>query len=233
MQLNTVSSLLPPGQLFPVASTQPSLPRPAERPAAPVANTPVAPSPPVAVDENKAPESPQASIFGSDTFSMFRQYAGQSASGAAAAFQLGERTSGFFREISKAFEGSGNGWTQARPGIEGAVMSGVHGAGIGALVSAGVALVSHGYQTMQGEISVEELSDHVLTDALSGAFAGFGGATLGGAGHLIMSSMGMAGLPLKIGTAIAGAVGGVLLAQMSQPMEDTPSQQKKQADKAA
>lgn len=224
MQLNTVSSLLPPGQLFPVASVQ--------RPVSPVTTPP-------AIDTPKTPESTEPispSIFGSDTFSTFSQYAGQSASGAFAAFQLGERTSHFYREISKAFEGgaaAGNGWTQARPGIEGAVMSGVHGAGIGALVSAGVAVASYGYQAMQGDISVEELTDHVLTDSLSGAFAGFGGATLGGAGHLIMSSMGMAGLPLKIGTAIAGAIGGVLLAQMSQPMEDTPSQQKKKTEQTA
>lgn len=227
MQLNTVSSLLPPGQLFPVASAQ----RPPSRPVelapspAPMADLPALPAEtPEPAEET---ESASSSIFGSDTFSAFRQYAGQSASGAAAAFQLGERTSNFYREISKAFEGSGNGWAQARPGIEGAVISGVQGAGIGALVSAGVALVSNGYQTMQGKMTVDELSDHVLTDSLNGAFAGFGGATLGGAGHLIMSSMGMAGLSLKIGTAIAGAVGGVLLAQMSQPMEDTPSQQRK------
>lgn len=225
MQLNTVSSLLPPGQLFPVASAQ----RPVSSPTA--IPTEGSPERPASADEKTEPQ--KSSIFGSDTFSTFRQYAGQSASGAAAAFQLGERTSGFFREISKAFEGSGKGWAQARPGIEGAVISGVQGAGIGALISAGVALASHGYQAIQGDISVEQLSDHVLTDALSGAFAGFGGATLGGAGHLLMSSMGMAGLSLKIGTAVAGAVGGVLLAQMSEPMEDTPSQQKKKAQAAA
>lgn len=227
MQLNTVSSLLPPKQLFRGAPVQ----GPLSPVTSPAVNTPEAPT---VSKEPTEPKSP--GIFGSDTFSNFSQYAGQSASGALAAFQLGERTSGFYRQISKAFESGsavGNGWTLARPGIEGAIMSGVQGAGIGALVSAGVAVASYGYQAVKGEISVEELTEHVLNGSLSGAFAGFGGATLGGAGHLIMSSMGMAGLPLKIGTAIAGAVGGVLLAQMSQPMEDTPSEQKKKAAQAA
>lgn len=223
MQLNTVSSLLPPGHLFPVDTVQ-----------APASVVTLSPS----TDTSKKPDpkpSKSPGVFGSDTFSTFRKYAGQSASGAFAAFQLGERTSGFYRQISKAFESgsTAGGWSRARPGIEGALMSGVQGAGIGALVSAGVAVASYGYQAIQGEISVDELTEHVLNDSLSGAFAGFGGATLGGAGHLIMSSMGMMGLPLKIGTAVAGAVGGVLLAQMSQPMEDTPSQQKKEAEALA
>lgn len=220
MQLNAVSSLLPPAQLFPAARPKPQVP-------SPIASVPpVSTVPPVAeAPEPQDTESPvtaddDAGIFGGDRFSLFSEYAGQAASGAYSAFRHGENTSNFYREISKAFQRGGNGWADARPGIEGAIMSGVRGAGVGALVSAGVAVASHGFQAARGEMSVEDFTDRVLNDALNGAFSGFGGATLGGAGHLIMSSMGMAGLPLKIGTAIAGAVGGVVLAQMSQPMTD-------------
>lgn len=213
MQLNAVSSLLPPAQLFPVRRPQLVVSSPA------VTQDPVAETP----ESEAGSESdltPEA-VFGGDRFSTFSQYTGQAASGAFAAFRLGERTSNFYREISKAFGQGGRGWTQARPGIEGAVMSGVRGAGVGALVAAGVSVISYGFQTAKGDMSIDQMTDHVLSDSLNGAFSGFGGATLGGAGHLIMSSMGMAGLPLKIGTAIAGAVGGVLLSQMSQPMEDS------------
>lgn len=207
MQLQAVSSLLPPGQLF--------TPRKPQVPSVPVDNIPVDNTP-----AEKSVESPTDSFIGSDRFSLYSKYAGQAAGGALAANRLGTQTGEIFKEISKAFREGGKGMPQAAPGIQGALLNGVKGAGLGALVSAGVSLISNGLKVTQGHINVDQMREEVTDDAINGAFSGFGGVTFGGLGHVMMNSMGMVGLPLAIGTAAAGAVGGILFSQLSRPMEE-------------
>ncbi len=222
MQLQAVSSLLPPGQLFPRQPqrlpSQVTLPVPVNPP---VTTTPPAEDAPDTPASEPVEAPPGDSILGDDRFLRISKYAAQGAGGAFAAYRLGKSTGELYREISKAFQKGGRGLPQAKPGIEGALMNGVKGAGMGALVSAGISLVSNGWQVTQGEITTEDLTDRVVDDTLNGAFAGFGGVTLGGLGNLVMGSMGMTGLPLTIGTAAVGAVGGILLSQFSQPFEET------------
>lgn len=148
-----------------------------------------------------------------DTLTTLGRMAGHAAGGGFAAYKLGGQTATHIREATEAYKGTPEapgGIKAALPGIQKVMFNGLKGAGLSALVSAGVSAVTNGVGVVSGKTDSQTAFNNVVGDTISGAVGGFTGVTAAGAGNLLLSSMGMAGIPLTIGTVAFGAVGGIL-----------------------
>lgn len=94
-------------------------------------------------------------------------------------------------------------------GVGSVLATGLKGAGLGALVGAGISAVSNGIGVATGQISSGRAMDNVIGDTIGGAVGGLGAVTAAGLGSMLLSKMGVGGLPLTIATVALGAVGGM------------------------
>jgi hypothetical protein len=94
-------------------------------------------------------------------------------------------------------------------------LTGLQGAGLSALVSAGSSIIANGLGVVKDKIDSPVAVQNVISDTLTGAIGGLGAVTLGGTGHLALSAMGLAGLPLTIATVTLGAAGGTLAGHLA------------------
>ena len=94
-------------------------------------------------------------------------------------------------------------------------MTGLQGAGLSALVSAGSSILANGLGVVKDKIDSPEAVKNVISDTLTGAVGGLSAVTLGGAGHLALSAMGLGGIPLTVATVTLGAAGGTLAGHLA------------------
>lgn len=168
---------------------------------------------------------PKKAPLGEDTLLIYGQYAGLAAGGGFAAYRLGGKVAEQMKEVAKAFKTPPNkDLPSALPGVKNLFGSGMQGAGLSALVAAGVSAISNGVSVMQGKTDSATATQNVIGDALSGAIGGFTAVTAAGAGTLLLGSMGVAGLPLTIATIAFGAAGGVLGGRLGVSLQNNPQQ---------
>lgn len=159
-----------------------------------------------------------SSTLGNDTFLKYGRTASLVGGSAVAAYRLGEKTGNLIQEVGKSLEQSNGNFQAALPSIKNALGAGLQGAGLSAMVAAGISTVVNGVAASRGEIDKNTAFSNVFADSISGAMAGFGSVSAAGAGSLMMRSLGMAGLPLTIATTVIGVAGGVALGKLSQAM---------------
>lgn len=202
MQLSAVSSQL----------QVPYLPSPAQlRPVAPVQEAASASEPTSPPEKNPQQADKAAAGFGVDTFLRHSRSVGLGAGGGFAAYRLGDSIAKQMREIGRVLEGRPNeGLTPVGPNLQKLAASGMQGAGLSAMVSGGVSLVANGIAVVRGNIEGQTAVQNIISDSLSGAISGFSAVGAAGAGNLLLSSMGVFGLPLTVATVAFGAAGGVL-----------------------
>lgn len=83
------------------------------------------------------------------------------------------------------------------------------GAGVSALVTAGISAVSNGISLAKGTVDTHTAARNVVGDTITGAVGGLAAVTLGGLGGLALVKMGMTGLPVTIASVAIGAATGV------------------------
>lgn len=166
----------------------------------------------------KADETQSAESLSGDVARIGR-LAGLAAGGGFAAYKLGDKASNHIKEVADAIK-TGSGLQPAMPGIKNLMGVGVKGAGLSAMVAAGVSAVTNGIEVVQGKQSGQTAVQNVITDSMSGAIGGFGAVTAAGAGSLLLKSMGMAGLPLTIGTVAMGAAASVGMGTLVKKFQD-------------
>ena len=201
--LTTVSSLLQ--QPLPVAQ-QPS--------ASALANSPRQ----AETEATKETPAAKESTFGADRLISYGRTASLIGGSGVAAFQLGEKTGFLLQEAAKALQASNGNVQAAMPSIKNALGAGLQGAGISALVSAGISTAVNMVAATRGDIDKSTAFSNVFSDSISGAMAGFGAVAASGAGNILMRSMGMVGLPLTVITTVFGVAGGVATGKLSQAM---------------
>ena len=202
MQLNAVSAQLQVPHLLPPAQLRPPVP---VQEAASVS------------EKDKAPETtPQTSdkkpgAFAVDTFLRHSRSVGLAAGGGFAAYRLGDTIAKQMREIGRVLEGRPNeGLTPVAPNLQKLAASGMQGAGLSAMVAGGVSVIANGIAVVRGNIEGQTAVQNIISDSLSGAISGFSAVSAAGAGNLLLSSMGVIGLPLTVATVAFGAAGSVL-----------------------
>ncbi len=168
--------------------------------------------------ESKQETEATKSSFGGDSFLKYGRMASLVGGSGFAAYRLGEKTGNLIQEAGKALNQSNGNFQAALPSIKNALGAGIQGAGLSAMVSAGISTVVNGIAASRGEIDKGTAFSNVFSDSISGAMAGFGSVATSGAGNLMMRSMGMVGLPLTIATTVLGVAGGVALGKLSQAM---------------
>jgi len=160
---------------------------------------------------SKKTDDTTTSSLGEDKLLIYGQYVGLAAGGGLAAYRIGGKVAEQMREIAKAFKTPPTkDLPSTLPGVKNLFGSGMQGAGLSAMVAAGVSALSNGVSVMQGKTDSATATKNIIGDALSGALGGFTIVTTAGAGNLLLGSMGVAGLPLTIATVAFGAAGGIL-----------------------
>lgn len=194
--LNAVSSLLQTSQI-PVSPAS----APAAKPAAPAAKK-------------------DKDVLGSDTFRNYSRMAGMAAGGGFAAYKLSGKVADNYKELTLALKPDANNLAAATPALQKIIGSSMHGAGLSAMVAAGVSALTNGISVVRGQSDAKTAVNQVFSDTITGAVGGFGAVSIGGAGHMLLGSFGIAGLPLTIGTVAIGAAGGVLAGRLGQKLQD-------------
>lgn len=212
--LNTVSTLLQ--QPIPQTVVQPL----------PSSSVPAEPQPSVQKDTQPAPaEQKKSSALGEDQLLLYGQYAGLAAGGGFAAYRMGAKVAAQIQDIHKAFQSDqglgGEIPPNAMMGIQGVLTTGMHGAGLSAMVAAGVSVLSNGIAAMRGQVDTQTATSNVVSDAISGAMGGFTAVTAAGAGNLMLGAMGLTGLPLTVATVALGAAGGLLGGQVAHKLNQS------------
>jgi len=203
--LNAVSSLLQTSQI-------PVGPTPAAKPAAPAA-------------------AKGESVLGSDSFRNYSRLAGLAAGGGFAAYKLSDKVAASYKELAEALKPDANNLAAATPALQKIIGSSMKGAGLSALVASGISAITNGISVARGQSDAKTAVNNVVSDSITGAIGGFGAVSLGGAGTMLLSSFGLVGLPLTIGTVAIGAAGGVLAGRLGQKLQD--SQKAADAEMAA
>lgn len=155
------------------------------------------------------PENPTSSPI--DTFRRVSSMVGAGAGGGLAAYKFSEAMAeGMYNHSQLGELGGIKGVAFASFKEMGTI--GIKGAGVSALVSAGVSAVANGMGLAQGKIDKNTAAKNVVGDTITGAIGGLSAVTLGGLGGLAMVKMGMTGLPITIATVAIGAASGVAAA---------------------
>ena len=197
MNLSVVSTILREGYGFPIPSSEST----------------------EATGSNKTEQQ----AYTPDTLTTLGRMAGHAAGGGFAAYKLGGDTAAHIRKVAESIKGTPDApgsIKAAMPSIQKAMFNGLKGAGLSAMVSAGVSAVTNGVSVVSGKTDSQTAFNNVVGDTISGAVGGFTGVTAAGAGNLLLSSMGMGGLPLTIGTVAFGAAGGVLGGKLVSSLQD-------------
>ena len=152
--------------------------------------------------------------YGDDSFSSITSLVAPGAGGAFAAYKLSGKMSESIKSIfaKKPPAGDPAASLNARGvmgGLKNVAMTSIKGAGLAALVGAGVSAVGNGIGVATGSVDSSQAVGNVVSDTLTSAVGGLGAVALGGGGHMLLSKIGVGGLPMTIATTALGAVGGV------------------------
>ena len=104
----------------------------------------------------------------------------------------------------KSFKSQGMG-----AGFKNLGMATLKSAGIGGLVSGLISGVQNGAAAARGEMSKADAGGNVAADTVGGLLGGAGAGISAGLGSLALRSFGLAGIPLTVAAAAAGALGSV------------------------
>lgn len=167
------------------------------------------------------PESkPAQSALGEDKFIKYGSLASLAAGGGFAAYKLSGKMAANFKELAEAMKpGQGGNLQAAVPSLQKIAGTTLQGAGLSALVSAGVSAVSNGIGVARGKVDGQTAVKNVMADGISGAIGGFGAVSAGATGSMLLGAFGVVGLPLTIGTVAFGAAGGVLAGRFGQKLQ--------------
>jgi len=150
-------------------------------------------------------------LLNADILTLSGRLVGHAAGGGFATYKLGGQMAQQMKEVYQNFKTGGPAGTQgAFNSMRQVATTGLRGAGLSAIVSAGSSIVANGLGVVKDKIDTQTAVSNVISDTLSGAVGGLSAVTLGGAGHLALSSFGVVGLPLTIATVAIGAAGGTL-----------------------
>ena len=94
-------------------------------------------------------------------------------------------------------------------GLKNTAMVGLKAGAIGAGISGLVSGVKNMAAVSRGEITKADAGGNIAADTIGGLLAGSTGGLSAGVASLALSSFGLAGIPLTIGAAVAGAAGAV------------------------
>lgn len=175
----------------------------------------------VYTDPNNGGNSLSNPFKGGD-FSAISSMAAHAAAGGFTGMKLGgqmsESIKSLFGKTPKppADNPAASGIKNIGSGFKGIAMTGLKGAGFGALVSAGVSAVANGAGMAMGQVDGSQAAKNVLTDSISGALGGFTAVTASGLVGLLPVP-GVVGTVLKVGV---GAIGGVLGGQMAKSLTE-------------
>ena len=165
--------------------------------------------------------APEKSALGEDTYQGYVRLGGLAAGGGFAAYKLGNQVASHYKELAAALKPDANNLPAATPALQKVIGTSMKGAGLSALVAAGISAVSNGVLVAQGKSDAQTAVKNVVSDSITGAIGGFGAVSAAGAGSLILGSMGLVGLPLTIGTVIFGAAGGVLSGRLGMKLQES------------
>lgn len=176
-------------------------------------------SPKSPTEEAPSDKKEENKIFTEDTLSLGVRIGGQAIGGGFAAYKYGGKMASHYKEIYSAIKG-GQGLNGALGSVKGMALTTARSAGLSALVSSGVSMLNNGLGVVRGTVTGTDAVSNVTSDTIAGAVGGLGAASLSGAGHLALSAFGVAGIPLTVGTVAAGAVGGVLMNQLTHSLQN-------------
>ncbi|MFN8576426.1 MAG: hypothetical protein U0354_06175 [Candidatus Sericytochromatia bacterium] len=108
---------------------------------------------------------------------------------------------GTFKEVVGSFRDNGK-----LLGVDAA-----NAAGVGALLSGGVSVVSNTVSLLQGKESIRSAGADVVTDTMKGALSGVGGLAVGGVSALALTAFKVTGTPVVVASVIGGAIGASLI----------------------
>lgn len=108
---------------------------------------------------------------------------------------------GTFKEVIGSFKDNGH-----VLGVDAA-----NAAGVGALLTGGVSVVSNTVSVLSGRESVRSAGADVVTDTIKGGLSGVGGLAIGGASALALTAMKVTGTPVVVASVIGGAIGASLI----------------------
>lgn len=123
---------------------------------------------------------------------------------------VGNKFEGQFAEAIKNLKTNGI----TMPGLKGLGQASLKAGGLSAALSGAVSTFQNIGAVASGKISARNAVSNVATDSVGGLMAGTTAGIGAGAASLALSSLGVAGLPLTIGAAAAGALGGLGGAQL-------------------
>lgn len=155
-----------------------------------------------------------SNTFGEDSFSSITSLLSGGAGGGFAAYKLGAQMG---TDIKGMF---GHGLNGFMGGLKNTALTGLKGMGLSALIGAGVSAVGNGMGVAMGKVDSSEAVGNVVGDTITAAVGGLGAVTAGGVGNLLLSKVGMSGIPLTIATVTLGAVGGVAASFMKKSILD-------------
>lgn len=157
--------------------------------------------------------NPYNHAFGSDSFSSVTSLLAGAGAGGVASYKLSSQMADNYKSLF------GNGFSGFMGGMKQVAITSAKGAGIGALVGAGISVIGNGVQAATGRIEVSEAAHNVVTDTIASAVGGFGAVTLSGLGYLALGKMGLAGTGLTIATVALGAIGGAAAAEVRNKLD--------------
>lgn len=123
---------------------------------------------------------------------------------------VGNKFEGQFAEAIKNLKTNG----VTMPGLKGLGQASLKAGGLSAALSGAVSTFQNIGAVASGKISARNAVSNVASDSIGGLMAGTTAGIGAGAASLALSSLGVAGLPLTIGAAAAGALGGLGGAQL-------------------
>lgn len=182
------------------------------------ASSPTTAKPAAPAKPEAKPAKPSA-LGEEDRFVAYSRMAGQAAGGGFAAYKLGDQAATHLQELATVFKPGGS-FQAALPTLQKLGGTTLKGAGLSALVAAGVSAVSNGVSVVRGKLDGQAAVQNVVTDSIGGAVGGLGAVSAAGAGSLMLRSFGIAGLPLTIGTIAFGALGGVAAGKVAQKLQN-------------
>lgn len=145
------------------------------------------------------------------SFSSISSFVSSAAGGGFTGYKLGGQMTDSFKSLF------GNGAGGFMGGMKNIAVTGFKGAGLSALVTAGVSAAANGIGMATGKVTSDVAMKNVVKDTIGGAVGGLTGVTAAGIGGLIFRGGGVMGTVLSVGL---GAVGGVVGGQLAHKLTD-------------
>lgn len=144
-------------------------------------------------------------------FSSISSLAAHAAGGGFTGYKLGGQMADSYKSLF------GNGTSGFFGGMKNIAVTSFKGAGLSALVSAGVSAAANGIGVATGKVNSSEAMSNVVKDTIGGAVGGLTGVTAAGLGALVFRGGGVMGTVISVGL---GAVGGVVGGQVAKKLTE-------------